>query len=360
MPKGGRLLSAFGRAATVGVRYYRAAVLNEFGKPLKVVEQSKELSAHSNEVVVAVDSAGVNHADVRMVRGLHHLKPQMPFVPGFELAGTVSRVGKGVKKLKEGDRVLALRTHGIGAFASQCIVSENELYPIPYSMDFETAASLPAAYGSAVLALQHISKMKIGNYVLILTAQGSTGLAAIDLAQNVFKMQVIAACANEKECAAVRPMGVLMTGEYTNDQFVKNVHKATFNKGVDAVIDTVGGKGFDTALKCLKPGGHYLTLGFSSNEVPSVSLLDLHRLRATVSGIWLGGLAQDDPDQFSSILETIIGWYDEKYITPQIRAKYLLDDINKCMDDAAQQFAIGKVVLVTREGATEADLAAGD
>uniref|UniRef100_A0A915KYI3 Enoyl reductase (ER) domain-containing protein n=1 Tax=Romanomermis culicivorax TaxID=13658 RepID=A0A915KYI3_ROMCU len=229
-------------------RFYRSAILKEFGKPLEIATDSKEPHISQKEV-------------------------------GFELAGEIESVGKAVKNFNVGDRVLALKTVSTGAFAEKCA----ELYKIPHSLSYEMAASLPTAYGSAYFALNDAAKATEGETVLVVTSQGASGIATIDLAANVFRCKVIVASDSEEKLEMVRPDGVLATVTYTNKNMVNHVLKSV-KDGVDIIVDTVGGKWFSEALKCIKPGGRIISLSFTSGEAPLVDVQSLIKYNASVCG----------------------------------------------------------------------------
>uniref|UniRef100_F1LDM4 Quinone oxidoreductase-like protein 2 n=1 Tax=Ascaris suum TaxID=6253 RepID=F1LDM4_ASCSU len=203
-----------------------------------------------------------------MIDGKYHLRPNTPFVPGFEVAGTVLAVGKGVKRFKEGDRVIALRTEATGAFAERCMLSAADLImTIPYSLNFEMASSIAVSYGTAYVALQKMASERQGSSVLVLTSKGTTGLAAIDLAQNVFKAQVFGASDSEEKLEKLRATGVQSTLNWMDGRLAANLRKATFGQGVDLVIDTVGGKPFEEALAGYLAWWQTTTRGRKGNEL---------------------------------------------------------------------------------------------
>ncbi|CAJ0587596.1 unnamed protein product, partial [Mesorhabditis spiculigera] len=323
-------------------RGYRAAVVTEYGKPLEVRElESKKPGPH--DIVLDVESCGFNNADWKMIKGMYHLKPKRPFVPGFEIAGNIKEVGEKVQKWKAGDRVFVLRRHGTGGFAEECMVKEHDMiYSIPFSIDYETAAAVAVTYGTAYVALANMAKERQGSSVLVLSSRGTMGFAAIDLAQNVFGAQVFAASDDEDKLEKLRTTGVTRTINWEKEDLPKVIRKDTFNEGVDVVVDTVGGKVFHTALEAMKKGGHLASLSFASGEIPSVSLLDLHRLQATISGVWLGGRSASEID---AIMSTVIGLFDEGYLSARIEAKYKLEEVNKLVDDIEHNKIFGKVIV---------------
>uniref|UniRef100_A0A0N5AMF7 PKS_ER domain-containing protein n=1 Tax=Syphacia muris TaxID=451379 RepID=A0A0N5AMF7_9BILA len=324
------------------LRHYRAAVVKNFGDPLEIVD-CKDCVAEDDQIVVNVECAGFNYADIQTVDGKYHLVPETPFIPGFELAGSVRSVGKNVKKFKEGDRVMALKT-GSGAFAEQCVLRKSDLvFPIPYSVEYETAASFAVCYGTAYIGLRSLANERQGNSILVLSRRGTIGFSTIDLAQNVFKAQVLAASDNEDKLDKLRSAGVLSTFNYTDKNFVDDVRKTMFGKGVDLVVDAVGGDTFYSALKTLRVGGRIVSVGFSSGIVPSVNLLELHRVQATVSGVWLGTSSQDElEDVMKSLLELL----NEGYLSVRTAKKYPLNSINDCIKDIKEDKVYGKTLIV--------------
>uniref|UniRef100_A0A1I7ZQ67 PKS_ER domain-containing protein n=1 Tax=Steinernema glaseri TaxID=37863 RepID=A0A1I7ZQ67_9BILA len=327
------------------IRNYRAAVLKATGHNL-VIDDLKSKPPRHDEILVAVESAGFNFADINMINGKYHLRPMLPFVPGYELAGCVKAVGSKVERFKEGDRIMAVRTNGTGAFAEECVIHQDELiFKIPYSIDFDTAAALPVSYGSAYLALKSMASQRRGHSVLVLSSRGTVGFAAIDLAQNVFECKVFGASDTEEKLDKLRETGIQSTINYTDGDMTSVVKKKTFGKGVDVVIDTVGGVPCQQALESLKNGGELISLGFSSGEVPSINMLDLHRLQATVTGVWLGGRTHDEME---SIMETLIGMVDEGYISCHIERKYSLEEVNECVSDVTDDKVFGKAVITMK------------
>ncbi|TMS37877.1 hypothetical protein L596_004717 [Steinernema carpocapsae] len=330
------------RRAVQSKRNYRATVLKSTNEPL-VLEDLKSKDPKDDEIVVSVESSGFNYADINMIHGKYHLRPVLPFVPGYELAGYVKAVGSKVDRFKEGDRVMAVRTCGTGAFAEECVINKDELiFHVPYSIEFPTAAALPVSYGSAYLALKNMASQRRGHSVLVLSSRGTVGFAAVDLAQNVFKCQVFGASDTEEKLDKLRKTGIQSTINYADGNMISTIKKKTFGKGVDVVIDTVGGKPSLEALECLKSGGELVSLGFSSGEIPSFSLLDLHRLQATVTGVWLGGRPHSEME---SIMEILLGMVDEEYITCHIERKYNLEDINKCVAEVEAGEVFGKAII---------------
>ncbi|KAH7729558.1 hypothetical protein AAVH_03033 [Aphelenchoides avenae] len=280
-----------------------------------------------------------------MIKNRHYRQPsQLPFVPGYELAGTVKAVGKNVTQWKEGDRVLGLKLQGTGAFAEYCILDEkvDVIHRLPYSIDAELAPSLAVAYVSGYLGMKRLAMDKRGNSFLILTSRGTIGLATMDLAQNLFEGVVFGASDSEEKLQYLRDANVMSTLNWTNGKLVKSVHEKTFGKGVDFVVDTVGGDVFHQGLQCLKSGGHLLSLGFSSTQHPTLSILDLHRYNASVSGICL---STKDRKEIDEAIDMLTKMFDEGFLKGLKLNKYPLADVHKCLQDMEKPSFFGKAVL---------------
>ncbi|KAF8357299.1 hypothetical protein PRIPAC_92294 [Pristionchus pacificus] len=341
-----RFSRLFQSAVASGTRFakrsHHAAVVSEYGKI--EFREMKDNSPREDEILIDVESVGVNPADMRMINGTYHLKPRLPFVPGFELAGNVKAVGKGVKKWKEGDRVVVLRSNGTGGFSEDCIVDTNVdvIVPLPFSIDYETAAAVSIAYGTSYLALEKMAKDREGANVLVLSSRGMIAFAAIDLAHNLFKAHVIAASDDEQKVDKLRETGVSKTINYKKEKLIDTIHKSTMNHGVDVAIDTVGGSLFTQALDCVRPGGSLFSLGFTSGEIPTINLLDLHRTQVSVSGIWLGAHPKKDMEK---VMEMLLDLFDQQFLQARIEAKYSLKDINKCIQDINDNKLFGKVLI---------------
>ncbi len=174
----------------------RALSCTEFGAPenLRMEERPAPL-AGPGQVVVAVRACGVNFVDTLLIQGLYQWKPQPPFVPGGEIAGTVEAVGEGVTEFRVGDPVMAMT--GLGAFAERVLVPAAGLYRLPEGLGFERGANFIQAYCTGFFALEQRARLRSGETVLVLGASGGVGLAAIDLAKAMGARVIAAASSPE-------------------------------------------------------------------------------------------------------------------------------------------------------------------
>src|SRR5437773_6039199 len=157
------------------------------------------------QVRIGVRASGVNFPDILMVEGKYQVKPELPFIPGLEVAGVVLECAAGIEHVRPGDRVLAFARRG-GGHAEQVVVPAAIVTPIPEAMDFVTAAAFPVAYGTAHFALTHRGNLKPGETLLVLGAAGGVGLSAVEIGREL-GARVIAAAGGPGKLAVAREHG---------------------------------------------------------------------------------------------------------------------------------------------------------
>ena len=139
---------------------------------------------------VDVYTCGVNASDILICQGVYDVQPKLPFTPGFEVCGEVKEVASDVVGVRPGDRVIGLKKEKYSGFAEECVILEKDLWVVPQAMKIEIGASLIDTYGTALLGLERRAKLSKGDSVLVTAAAGGLGLAAVDLAANVYKAKV--------------------------------------------------------------------------------------------------------------------------------------------------------------------------
>lgn len=189
----------------------------------------------------------MDYPDTPTIRDLYQFKPPLPFSPGGEFAGTVSAIGQGVDNVSVGDRVIAIQV--AGGFAEKAIVDQPQaLIPIPDEMDFADAASWVMAYATSYYALKDRAAAAPGETLLVLGAAGGVGLAAVDLGR-AMGLRVIAAASTDEKLEVCREYGAADTVNYTDGDLRDEVKQITGGRGVDVVIDPVGGLYSESALR---------------------------------------------------------------------------------------------------------------
>ena len=321
----------------------RAVVCRELG-PLDhvVIEQRPTPVPVAGQVVVDVKAAGVNYVDGLMCQGRYQMKPPTPYVPGGELAGVVSAVAEDVSHVGVGDRVMVMT--GFGAFAEQVAVAGQSVDPVPRSLGFGQAAAFVQSYSTACYAMTERTTVGAGDWVLVLGAGGGIGLAAVDVAV-ALGARVIAAAATAEKLAAARAMGAAATIAY-EDEDLKTRARELSGDGVDVVIDTVGGRHSEPALRATHRFGRLCVIGFASGSIPSVPLNQVLLNNRTVVGVDWGAWAMRAPVEHRALLRRLVGLVEEGRLHPTVPAERPLEEAAAVMAGLLDRTVVGKVVLV--------------
>ncbi|MEE4590519.1 type I polyketide synthase [Streptomyces sp. DSM 41524] len=343
------------RCGTDGFRL-RAGRLGDLG--------SLELTTHPRrppgpgEVELRVLAAGLNFRDVLTAMGLLPGDEDIRYRLGFECAGEVSAVGPGVDHLRAGDRVVAADVHG-GAFGSFTVVPADHTAPLPEGLDPHTAAGLPIAFLTAWYALRHIGRVSAGERVLIHSATGGTGLAAIAVAR-LLGAEVLATAGSAEKRRFLRGMGIARVMDSRSLDFRDEVMEATGGEGVDVVLNSLSGAAIRAGLECLRPFGRFVELGV--RDILSDAPLGLSPLRhnITFSTVDLRELQLDRPREYAAMLREVLTAIGEGRLRPLRCTTYPLAEVTDAFRQMAGARHIGKLVLtIPQEGRADAVLPDG-
>jgi NADPH2:quinone reductase len=321
----------------------RALVCREFA-PLDAlrVEELADPVPTDGEVVVDVEAASVNYPDALMVQGKYQVRPELPFVPGFECAGVVSDVGSEGLGFAVGDRVLGLVS--AGGIAERVALPAASAWPIGAALTAANAAVLPMTYGTVYHALKDRAKLRPGETLLVLGAGGGIGTAAVTLGK-LMGATVIAAASTPEKLELSRRLGADQTLLYTSEDWRAQLKTMTGGRGVDVVCDPVGGAYAEPAFRSTGWGGRYLVVGFASGEIPRLPL-NLPLLKgSSIVGVYWGEFRRRDPEGFRAGLDWLLEQAGTGRIEPAITARYSLSDSVDALRDVYERRAAGKVVV---------------
>jgi NADPH:quinone reductase len=294
------------------------------------------------QVVVDVRAAGVNFVDGLICQGRYQIKPATPFVPGSEIAGEVSAVGDGVSGIGVGDKVIAFV--GFGGFAEQAVVPALSLVPMPEAIDFGQAATLIQSYCTVLFTLTRRTSMTAGEWVLVLGAGGGVGLAATDVA-HALGGRVIAAASTSEKLDAALSVGAEATIAYEEEDLKVRARELS-GGGVDVVIDPVGGRHSENALRATRHLGRFCVIGFASGPIAEVPLNLVLLNNRTVVGVDWGGWTFKDPignrELIGELMELVAGGR----LHPATPVAHPLDEAASVMSGLIDRSLGGKVVLV--------------
>lgn len=294
------------------------------------------------QVVVEVRAAGVNFVDGLICQGRYQIKPPTPFVPGSEVAGVLSAIGPGVDGFAVGDRVIAFT--GFGAFADRALVPALSLVRMPGALDFDQAATLIQSYATMLFTLTRRTRLAAGEWVLVLGAGGGVGLAAVDVA-TALGGRVIAAASDPAKLAAASAMGAVATIRYEEEDLKARARELS-GGGLDMVVDPVGGRHSEAALRALGPFGRFCVIGFATGMIASVPLNQVLLNNRTMVGVDWGGWSFQDPAGNRQLIDEVMALVDEGRLHPIRPTAYSLDQAASVMTGLIDRTVGGKAVLV--------------
>ncbi len=309
-----------------------------------------------NEVLIQVEACSVNFPDVLMIQGKYQFKPELPFSPGGEVSGIIREVGTGIKHLNTGQRVLALC--GWGGFAEMVKVEAEKVFPIPAEMDYLTAASTLYTFGTAYHALKDRANLKTGETLLVLGASGGVGLAAVELGK-IMGAKVIAAASTADKLAICQEKGADQLINYEQEDLKERIKGLTDGKGVDVVLDPVGGDYSESALRGMAWKGRYLVVGFAAGDIPKLPF-NLALLKGcAVMGVFWGRFSQEEPKQNQQNIMELVGMILSGKIKQHIHKVYSLKESPQALRELMDRKVMGKAIVQVGRNNSEEGLEAG-
>jgi len=318
----------------------RAAQVSVLDGPQAVaVVDLPEPVATPDQVVIDVRAAGVNFPDVLLTRGQYQIRPDLPFVPGSEVAGVVRQAPPG-SGFRAGDRVCAFS--GLGAFAEVAVAAPSATFALPGSLSFTAAAALPMNYFTVHFALLRRGRLQAGETVLVHGAAGGIGTAATQLA-TAHGARVVAVVSSEAKAAVARQAGA--DEVVPSDGFRAAVAEATQGRGVDVVVDPVGGDRLTDSLRSLAPEGRHLVIGFTEGSIPEVRVNRLLLNNLDVVGVGWGAFWLGHPGYLQQQWAELRPQVESGLLAPVIGATMNLEAAAAAIGVLDRREAVGKVVL---------------
>ena len=321
----------------------RALVCNEYGSTQNMaVEQRDDLEPGQGQVLIDVRGAGVNFPDILTVEGKYQFKPPLPFIPGTEVSGVITKVGKGVTGRSVGDEVVG--TTQTGAFADQIVTSEHSTFLKGDTMSFEQAAGFAITYGTSYYALKQQANLQEGETVLVLGAAGGVGVSCIQIAK-AMGARVIAAASTDDKLDYACKAGADLRINYSNESLKEKVKELTGGKGADVIYDPVGGDYSEQAFRAVAWDGRFLVIGFAAGPIPRMPL-NLALLKgASLVGVFWGSWMARDPLASKQNFEELVEMVDAGSFSPLVSEVYSMHDFQKAFACISERRAKGKVVL---------------
>ena len=320
----------------------RAAMITALTGPAAVeVHDVPEPTPVAGQVLVDVRYAGVVFPDVLQTRGEYQLRPELPFIPGWEVSGVV-RQDAGA--FRAGDRVAAMPV--VGGFAGTVAVDPAMVFPLPDVVPFDKAAGLPLNYLTMHFALARRAQVREGEVVLVHGAAGGLGTAACQLARAI-GATVLAVVSTPEKGDVARAAGAPEV--VAGDGFRAEVRRLTDGRGVDVVVDPVGGDRFTDSLRCLAPEGRLLVLGFTGRDIPTVKVNRLLLTNTTVMGAASAEFWRSAPGHVQQQWRDLLPLVQSAAVDPPIGSVFDLGDVTTALSEVDERRAAGRVLLCVRQ-----------
>jgi NADPH2:quinone reductase len=325
----------------------RAWRVHELGEPIKVMRLDDGVDPPrpgSGEIRVAPSAVGLNFFDDLLCRGLYQHKPTPPFSPGAELCGRVLELGAGVEGFEVGQRVIGMSSPSGGALADEALTDARLTFAIPDAMPDEVGAAMVVTYGTSHAALHRRARLQAGETVLVHAGAGGVGSAAIQLAAAA-GARVLATAGGPEKVEVCRKLGAEVAIDYTAGDFVGPVKEATGERGVDVVVDPVGGDVFDRSVRCLAWEGRLVVVGFTSGRIPALPANLALLKNISVVGLAWGAYLGHDPSIFPEIHADLLRLWEEGKVDPLVHTVLPFEQAPQGIADLASRKTVGKVVV---------------
>src|SRR5919108_2177309 len=294
----------------------------------------------SNELLIKVEAASLNRADLGLRKGSYRVAPEaLPIIPGREFAGTITKVGAGVEEFKPDQRVVAYT--GTGGYAEYALAKVSETLPIPDGVDLAVAAATPTVFLTAWFGLLTDGKLKAADWVLVQAGSSGVGIAAVQIAKHL-GAKVITTSSGDDKCKKLRDLGADEAIDYTKKGFVAEVVRITKNRGVDVVLEMIGGDVYQKSLQVLAPGGRLVSIGgaFWGLPDPPPALTDERK----ASRFSITNYLKAKPDDFRE-LNNILNLIKEKKFQVIIDRSFPLSEARAAQRHLEGRGHFGKVML---------------
>jgi NADPH2:quinone reductase len=293
-------------------------------------------------VLVKVHAIGVNFADVRFRQGLYVVKPKLPDIPGMEAAGVIEAVGEGVTGLRVGSRVAAFT---VKSYAEYCQAPESMVIPLPDSVSFVDGAAFPIQVLTAYHMLHTADSTGPGRTVVVHSAAGGVGLAAVQLAK-IAGARVFGTVSNDAKAQLVRDHGADAVINYATTNFADEVLKLTEGRGADLILDAVGKPTFEEGLRCLASFGHLILYGRAGGPTDPLNVATLSAKSQKVSGFMVPTVTRNFPEKTRESADRCFALMREGRLKLHIGQTYPLADAATAHRHLESRQSTGKLILL--------------
>lgn len=329
----------------------KAVVIREFGdiESHKVEDIAAPIPA-DDEVLIEVHATAVNFVDSLVVTGAYQFLPARPFSPGKLPTGIVLAVGAGVQGLRAGDRVLTLAEHG--GYAEQALAKAKDCFLLPATLPFTQAAAMALSYDTSWFALMERARAQAGETVLVLGASGGVGLAAVQLAR-AYGLKVLAGVSDPAKAELALRAGadacIDLSVDNLRDSLKDQVHAANDGRGADIVLDPLGDRFFDAAIRAVAWCGRLVVIGFAAGQIPTLKVNYLLLKNIEVSGLQVSDYRKRRPALMQHCMNEVFRLYGEGRLLPLPVEEVGLQQAMAALERVATRKARGRVILTPHD-----------
>ena len=321
----------------------RAVLCKQFGPPEDlVIDEVAEPTPGPGEVLIEVKAAPVTFPDTLMLEDKYQFKADLPYIPGGEVAGTVTAIGADVTGIEVGERVVS-GLGAVGGYAEFAVAKENAVRKLPDGVGFAESTGLLYAHGTTYYGLKERADLQPGESLLVLGAGGHVGLSAVEIGK-LMGARGIAAASSEEKLDLCRERGADETINYSDESLKDRAKELTNGEGVNVIYDVVGGDYAEQALRAIAWEGRFLVIGFTAG-IPAIPL-NLTLLKSCqIVGVFYGAMTSRDPKLANEIAEDLLGWVANGDLKPHISATYGLDGAAGALRNLMDRKSVGKIVI---------------
>ncbi|XP_018343499.1 PREDICTED: quinone oxidoreductase-like protein 2 isoform X2 [Trachymyrmex septentrionalis] len=328
----------------------QAALLKDFSSPLVIENLEPPKRAQENEVLIDVHYCALSASDLLLIQNLYTFEPKLPMILGYEVVGKLIEVGTEAEKngYKIGDKVIALNKERYGGLAEKCLAEVGDIWKVPSTKSASSAylTSILDSYITALIALERKVILNEDDMILINVGVSGIGLAAVDLATNVFKAKVIGVCATEDCADRAREMGAFAALKYKDKKLMKQIKEIAAERDIKAIFEDEDGAYFKKILNCLCHEGRVIIAG-TATTMADVS--DVQKGSFSVTGFNLMEYKKKKPDVYRQAGDDVLQFLEEGLIAPSYSLIAGIHKVNDVLGSISENMFPGKVIIDMRD-----------
>lgn len=327
----------------------KGILVSEFGGPevLNYTDLQDPVPG-AGQVLIEVRGASVNYADIKARSGSYHLGKKPPFSPGLDVAGVVLEVGSDVTGITAGNHVIAFPA--AGSYLEKAIAHKDLTYVIPPQIDFAEAAAAALVSGTVTHMLTRLAAVHTHETLLVHTAAGGVGTAALQIARALGLTEIYGSIGSPWKEEQVRRLGARGVVDYKDAHYFEQINELTAGRGVDVILNPLGGATVERDLQCLAPFGRLIIFGELLEGPSSLSQGSLYPANRSIIGSSFGHYRKARPDTVRETMEIAIGLLAERRIDVVIDTCLPLAQAEQAHRLLETRKAVGKIVLVPEGG----------